>query len=115
MANVVPLALMGVCLVALIVARGLIMLARDHVRARHADWYARLGAAGSPLRLGGPDERARRRLARPLIFGPLPPEAAADPALRKMAEHLRLALAAAGLSMAGLVAIIALRAHVAPA
>jgi hypothetical protein len=111
MADIAPLLLMGLCLVALILARGMVMLAREHVRTHHAAWYAELGAAGSALRLGGPDERARRRLARPLIFGPLPPAAASDPVLRKIVDHLRLAMAAAGLSMAGLVAILALRAH----
>jgi hypothetical protein len=111
MGDVVPLILMGVALVAMIISRALLAAARDHVRHQHPDWYAALGAGGGGIRLGGPEERARRRLTRPLLFGPLPEGPAADPVLRRVAEHLRLALLAAAISTGGFVLIVVLRAQ----
>jgi hypothetical protein len=108
MGDAVPLILMVLALVAMMIARALLMAARDHVRRQHPAWFEALGG-GQSFRLGGPDERARRRLVRPLILGPLPDPVADDTVLRRLGEHLRLALLTAVLSRAGLVVIIALR------
>ena len=115
MADAAPLALMVIALIAMIIARALMAAARDHVRSRHADWYVRLGEGGNAFRLGGADERARRRLARPLVFGPLPEGPAADPVLKRLSDHLRLSLLAAAVSTAGFVLILVLRAQFAAA
>lgn len=108
MPNIVPFTLMGLALVAAFIAQALLLAAREHVRAHHPDWYAALAGGGSGLRLGGPDERARRKLARPLLFG-LPPAARADRPLAQLAERFRLALSTVILSLIGLILIIALR------
>ncbi|WP_333832233.1 hypothetical protein [Rubrimonas sp.] len=110
MTDFAPLALMTMALVAALIGKALIAAAREHVRAMHPDWYAELSAQGSRFRLGGADDRARRRLARPLIFGPLPPGPAADPLLRDLARKTKLAMGALALCSAGVVAILWLRA-----
>ena len=101
--------LMAVALAAAIAAQATLMTAREHVRARHPDWFARLGAGGPSLRLGGPGERARRRLIRPLLLGALPPEAAADPVLARIAQGLRLAMGVLAASFLGVIVSIAAR------
>lgn len=111
MGDIVPLILMGIALIAMIISRAMLAAARDHVRNQHPDWYAQLGAGGGGIRLGGADERARRRLTRPLLFGPLPEGPAADPVLRRVAEHLRLSLLAAAVSTGGFALIVVLRAQ----
>jgi hypothetical protein len=111
LADAVPLILMLLALIAILIARALLVAARDHVRQSHPDWYAELGRTQGP-RLGSPDERARRRLFRPLATRRLPGELAADPVLLKVAEHIRLALLTAGVSIAGLTLIVILRAQV---
>jgi hypothetical protein len=102
-------ALMAVALVAAVAAQATLMTAREHVRAKHPDWFARLGAGGSAFRLGGPDERARRRLIRPLLLGRIPPEAAADEALARIAAGLRLALGVLATAFIGVILSIAAR------
>ena len=109
MADIVPLILMLGALIALMLARGLLAAARDHVRAAHPDWFETLGSGGWGLRTGGPDERARRKLTRPLLLGRLPRGPDADPVLRRLAEHMRLMLLAALLCLLGLGLIIWLR------
>ena len=110
MNDIAPLALMVMALIAAVIGKALIVAAREHVRAMHPDWYAELSAGGSRLRLGGPEERARRRLARPLIFGPLPPGPAADPLMRDLARKTRLAMGTLALCVGGVIAILWLRA-----
>lgn len=112
MHNAVPFALMGLALVAAFVAQALLLAAREHVRLLWPDWFETLAAGGGGVRLGGPDDRVRRRLARPLLFG-LPEGPRQDAALARLAERFRLALATVGLSSLGLIAIIALRAQAA--
>jgi hypothetical protein len=109
MADIVPFALMGLALVAAFIAQALLMAAREHVRSQHPDWFAELSSGGGGFRLGGPDERARRKLARPLLFG-LPAAQRGDAALKQLAERFRLALLTVAASMGGVVLIIALRA-----
>ena len=110
MGDVVPLVLMVVALIAMMIARALLMAARDHVQRQHPSWFAELGRRDG-IRLGGAEERARRRLVRPLVIGPLPEPAARDTVLCRVADHLRLALTAAGLSLGGLTVIMILRAQ----
>jgi hypothetical protein len=112
MADVAPFALMALALVSAFVAQALLLAAREHVRVAHPAWFEALASGGSGLRLGGPDDRVRRKLARPLLFG-LPPEARADAALARLAERFRLAMLSVALSMGGLLLIIALRAQAA--
>lgn len=107
MGDAAPFALMALALLSAFAAQALALAAREHVRARWPDWFAELSRGGG-LRIGGPDDRVRRRLARPLLFG-LPPGPREDPALARLAERFRLALLAVALSTLGLVAIIALR------
>jgi hypothetical protein len=92
-------------------ARGLSAAAREHVRHRYPAWFEELSAKGSALRLSGPDERARRRLTRPLLFGAVPPEARGDALLQAMALRLRLSLLTTAVGFAGVVAVIAMRAQ----
>lgn len=115
MGDVVPFVLMGVALVSAFVAQALLLAAREHVRMNHPGWYEQLVAGGGGLRLGGPDDRARRKLARPLLWGRLPSGAADDAALRQLADRFRLALLTVALSLGGLIAVIALRVQSAPA
>ena len=111
MADAVPLILMILALVAMLIGRALLIACRDHVRRAHPDWFAELGGAGAGMRLGGPDERTRRKLLWPLLFGPLPASVSHDAVLKRLAEHLRLALMTAGFSLAGLVLILTIRAQ----
>lgn len=113
MADAVPLILMVLALVALMIGRALLIACREHVRRVHPDWFAELGGAGPGVRLGGPAERARRKLLWPLLFGKLPGAAGEDAMLKRMAEHLKLSLMTAGLSLAGLVIILTIRAQAA--
>ena len=108
MENLVPFALMALALVAAFAAQAMLLAAREHVRQVWPDWFAQLARGGGGVRLGGPDDRVRRRLARPLLFG-LPEGPRGDPALSRLAERFRLALLAVALSAGGLVLIIALR------
>lgn len=110
MNDAVLYALMCLTLVAIFAAQGLLMAAREHVRALHKDWYATLSASGSSLRMGGPDDRARRRLVRPLLLGLLPPGPGADPQLIALAQKLRLAMLAVALGFGGVALVIAIRA-----
>ena len=114
MENVVPFALMALSLVAAFAAQAMLLAAREHVRQVWPDWFARLAQGGGGVRIGGPDDRVRRRLARPLLFG-LPEGPREDPALAKLAERFRLALLAVGLCAGGLILIISLRMEAAPA
>jgi hypothetical protein len=107
MADIAPFVLMGLALVAALVAQGLLMAAREHVRARWPDWYAAL-AEGGGARLGGPADRVRRRLARLMLTG-LPPDKRADPTLAQIADRFRLAMLTVTLSAAGFALIVALR------
>jgi hypothetical protein len=113
MGDAVLYVLMGLTLVAIFGAQGLLMAAREHVRALHKDWYTALSAAGSSLRMGGPDDRARRRLLRPLLLGLLPPGPDRDPQLLALARKLRFAMLAVALGFGGIVLVIALRVHAA--
>jgi hypothetical protein len=90
-------------------ARGLTAAAREHVRQGYPAWYEQLSAKGSSLRLSGPDDRARRRITRPLIFGNIPAEARDDAVLAMMASRLRASLLITALGFAGVAAVIALR------
>jgi hypothetical protein len=112
MNNIAPFALMGLALVSAFIAQALLLAAREHVRARHPAWFEELASGGSGLRLGGPDDRARRKLARPLLFG-LPERVRGDAPLMKLAERFRLAMLSVAASMGGLLLIIALRAQAA--
>ncbi len=109
LADIAFFGLMAVALAAAVTAQATLMTAREHVRARHPDWFARLGAGGTAFRLGGPDERARRRLIRPLLLGRLPPEVAADETLGRIAAGLRLALGVLAAAFLGVILSIALR------
>lgn len=115
MGDVVPFTLMGLALIAAFFAQALLLAAREHVRLRHPDWYDKLASGGSGLRLGGPDDQARRKLARPLLWNRLPPGPAEDPALKGLADRFRLALLTVALSIGGLILIIALRVQAAGA
>jgi hypothetical protein len=105
--------LMLVTAAAALFARGLTAAAREHVRHRYPGWFEELSAKGSALRLSGPDERARRRLTRPLLFGAVPPEARNDALLQLMAQRLRLSLLTTAVGFAGVVTVIARRAQAA--
>lgn len=113
MRDVAPFALMAIALVSAFIAQALLLAAREHVRRAWPDWFEALGKGGG-IRLGGPDDRVRRRLARPLLFG-LPTGPREDPALARLAERFRLAMLSVGLASLGLIAVIALRVHAAGA
>jgi len=102
-------AAMGLAFVSAMIAQGLLLAAREHVRTVHPAWFAELGARGRSIRMGGPADRARRRLMRPLLLGPLPPAAQADAALVTLAQRLRVAMLGVALGCGGLVAMIAIR------
>jgi hypothetical protein len=110
MGEIVPIILMLMALVAALGAKALVIAAREHVRRFHPDWFAQLSSGGSGIRLGGPDERARRKLAGPLITGRMPPGPAQDAALVDLARKLRLALAALSLCVLAVALIVWLRA-----
>ena len=102
-------AAMGLAFVSAMIAQGLLLAAREHVRVFHAAWFEELSARGHSMRMGGPADRARRRLMRPLLLGPLPPAAQADAALVTLAQRLRVAMLGVALGCGGLVAMIAIR------
>jgi hypothetical protein len=103
--------LMLVTAAAALFARGLTAAAREHVKQAYPDWYARLSEGGSSLRMSGPDDRARRRITRPLIFGAFPPEARGDEMLALMASRLRASLLTTVLGFAAVAAVVAIRAQ----
>lgn len=109
LSDIAVFAVMGLAFVCAVIAQSLLLAAREHVRALHPDWYAALGARGRSMRMGGPDDRARRRLMRPLLLGPLPPAAQADAALVALAQRLRVAMLGVALGLGGLAAMIAIR------
>lgn len=108
-------AVMGIAFVGAFASQGLLLAAREHVRRNHPAWFEELGAGGSRLRLGGPADRARRRLIRPLLFGPLPPEVAADAQLAQLAQRLKVAMLSVALGFGAMVAMIAIRVQLAGA
>ncbi len=109
MSDIAVYALMGLAFIAGFIAQGLLIAAREHVRAHHPEWFAKLSQGGSGLRMSGPDERARRALARPLLMRRLPAAAAGDEMLVALSERFRLAITTVALSVAGLVVLMALR------
>lgn len=111
MTEVLFYVLMFVTAAAALFARGLTAAAREHVKQTYPDWYARLSAGGSSLRMSGPDDRARRRITRPLLTGAFPPEARGDALLALMAARLRASLLTTALGFAAVVAVVAIRAQ----
>jgi hypothetical protein len=103
-------ALLAIAFLGAVFGQAFLMGAREQVRIAHPDWYARLSDGGRSMRLGGPDDRARRRLFWPLALGRLPPGPAGDPALAALAARFRLAMTAVALAFAGIGIILALRA-----
>ncbi len=100
------LALSFVCAM---IAQALLLAAREHVRVVHPDWFEELGARGHSMRMGGPADRARRRLIRPLLLGPLPTAAQTDAALASLAQRLRVAMLGAALGLGALAVMITIR------
>jgi hypothetical protein len=113
--DVAAFALMAIAFVSVLAARVIANGARDRVRERHPDWYAALTKSGRQMRLGSDDEHVRRRLTLPLWRGRLPPGPAEDPDLRNLAAWFGLAMTATVASVAGLIAIVALRMAAGPA
>jgi hypothetical protein len=111
MADIVLFILMGLAMVAAILTQGLLAAAREHVRNHHPAWFDELSEKGSAFRLGGANERARRRLLRPLLMRALPPGPAQDPLLITLSDRIRLALACVALGFGGTILLIALRVH----
>ncbi len=109
MRDVAPILLMLMALIAALGAKALVAAAREHVRRMHPDWYDQLAGSGSRFRLGGPEERVRRRIAGPLLWGRFPPGPAEDAMLRDLARKLRWTLGATALCVGGVVLIMALR------
>jgi hypothetical protein len=106
--------LLGIAFLGAIFGQAFLAGAREHVRTQHPDWYAQLADGRFSMRMGGPDDRVRRRLFWPLVRNRLPPGPAADPALAALAARFRLAATAILLAMAGIAAILALRAGALP-
>jgi hypothetical protein len=113
--DIAAFALMAIAFVSVLAARVISNGARDRVREKHPDWHAALLKSGRQLRLGSDGEHVRRRLTWPLWTGRLPPGAAADPGLRNLAAWFGLAMTATVASVAGLIAIVAIRMAAAPA
>jgi hypothetical protein len=84
--------------------------AREHVRVTWPEWFDALAGPGGGLRLGGPAERARRRLLRPLLLQRLPAGPAGDEALLRMSALLRLALSVCAAGALGMALALWLRA-----
>jgi hypothetical protein len=103
-------ALMALAFAAGFAARALSAAARDRVRAHHPAWYEALRASGRGLRVGTDDEHVRRRLTRPMLLGRLPPGAAGDAELAKIASWFSFAITATLAAMGGLFLILWLRA-----
>jgi C4-dicarboxylate-specific signal transduction histidine kinase len=100
--------LMAAAFVAAVAAQGLLAAAEAHVALKHPALREALARQGMIPRLGGADARARRRLLRPLLFGGLTREAAADPDLAAIAGRVRLAMGVLVGSVAGMIAVVVL-------